>query len=82
MIVKEDPGESYESIPDNVYVLCRHGKSRLLPAWNLEELDKSNKNLWEFSPRRGDSGGIYILPEGGVGGENGLRDQFLMFEGL
>ncbi|KAL0869377.1 hypothetical protein ABMA27_007619 [Loxostege sticticalis] len=82
VIVLEDPGDSYESKPDNVYVFSRHGKSRFLAAWDLEKLDKSNKNLWEFSPKKEADGLLYIFPEGGMGGENGLRNQFLIFEGL
>lgn len=68
--------------PKNVYVLCRHGKSRFLAAWTLDELDKSNRNLWEFSPKKQEDGLLYVLPEGGIGGENGLRGQFLIFNGL
>ncbi|XP_045776780.1 UPF0692 protein CG33108 [Maniola jurtina] len=82
IVVVSDPGGDYISDPKNVYVLCRHGKSRFLAAWTLDELDKSNKNLWEFSPKKQEDGLLYVLPDGGVGGENGLRDQFLIFNGL
>ncbi|XP_059058293.1 actin maturation protease [Achroia grisella] len=81
IIIVNDPGENFDDI-DNVYVLCKHGKSRYLAAWKLYDLEMSNKNLFEFSPQREGDGLMYILPEGGVGGENGLQDQFLMFEGF
>lgn len=82
VIVVNDPGEDYDSDPKNVYVLCKHGKSKYLAVWNLHELAQSNSNLREFSPKKGADGLVYILPEGGIGGENGLRDQFLIFEGI
>ncbi|XP_034833815.1 actin maturation protease [Maniola hyperantus] len=82
IVVVSDPGGNYISNPNNVYVLCRHGKSRFLAAWTLDELDKSNKNLWEFSPKKQEDGLLYVLPDGGLGGENGLRGQFLIFNGL
>ncbi|CAH2045969.1 unnamed protein product, partial [Iphiclides podalirius] len=66
VIIIEDPGESYISKPSNVYVLCRHGKSRFLAAWTLEELHKSNMNLWEFSPKKAEDGLLYVVPEGGL----------------
>lgn len=34
----------------------------------------------EFSPKKESDGLQYALPEDGIGGENGLRDQFLIFE--
>ncbi|XP_063831539.1 actin maturation protease [Ostrinia nubilalis] len=82
VIILEEPSDSYETKPENVYVFSRHGKSKYLAAWNLKELAKSNRNLWEFSPKRGAEKLPYLLPEGGIGGTNGLRNQFLMFEGL
>ncbi|CAG9565185.1 unnamed protein product [Danaus chrysippus] len=82
IIIVSEPSDSYISDPNNVYVLCKHGKSRYLTAWSLSVLDKSNKNLWEFSPKKQQDGLIYTLPEGGIGGENGIRDQFLIFYGL
>ncbi|OWR53263.1 hypothetical protein KGM_214730 [Danaus plexippus plexippus] len=82
IIIVSEPVESYISDPNNVYVLCKHGKSRYLTAWSLNVLDKSNKNLWEFSPKKQQDGLVYTLPEGGIGGENGIRDQFLIFYGL
>ncbi|XP_026763564.2 UPF0692 protein CG33108 [Galleria mellonella] len=80
VIIVNNPGNTYDS--DNVYVLCKQGKSRHLAIWKLYDLDQSNKNLVEFSPTREDDGLIYILPEGGIGGVDGLQNQFLMFEGF
>lgn len=81
-IMVNDPGNDYVSDPKNAYVLCKHGKSNYLATWNLYDLAQSNNNLFEFSPKKGTDGLLYILPEGGLGGENGLRDQFLIFEGF
>nr|XP_021194925.2 LOW QUALITY PROTEIN: UPF0692 protein CG33108 [Helicoverpa armigera] len=82
VIVINDPGEHYISDPKNVYVLCKHGKSKYLAVWSLYDLAQSNNNLFEFSPKKEADGLVYILPEGGMGGENGLRDQYLIFEGF
>ncbi|KAG6442505.1 hypothetical protein O3G_MSEX002401 [Manduca sexta] len=82
VIIVDDPGDTYESDPRNVYVLCKHGKSKYLTVWNLADLERSNKNLMEFSPKKGADGLTYILPVGGIGGDDGLRNQFLIFEGL
>ncbi|XP_072930172.1 actin maturation protease [Epargyreus clarus] len=82
VIMVDDPGEDYASKKNNVYVLCRHGKSRFLSSWLLEDLDRSNRNLWEFSPKKKEDGLLYVIPEDGIGGENGLRDQFLLFKGF
>ncbi|XP_045502774.1 UPF0692 protein CG33108 [Colias croceus] len=82
VIIVDDPKDDYVSNPNNTFILARHGKSKFLAAWPLEQLDRSNKNLQEFSPKKQDDGLLYILPEGGMGGERGLRDQFLMFTGL
>ncbi|KAM3958089.1 actin maturation protease [Aphomia sociella] len=81
IVIIKNHSHAYED-PDNIYVLCKHGKSRYLAAWKLHDLYKSNKSLLEFSPQRGEDGLMYVLPDGGVGGENGLRDQFLLFEGF
>lgn len=82
ILVINDPGDNYIADPTNTYVLCRHGKSRYLAAWTLNDLDKSNKNLWEFSPKKQEDGLKYVLPKGGIGEVNGLRDKFLLFKGL
>lgn len=82
IIIISDPQDDFVKDPKNVYVLCRHGKSRYLATWTLEDLAKSNRNLWEFSPKKQEDGLLYVLPEGGVGGVNGLRNQFLLFNGI
>lgn len=66
----------------NTYVICKHGKSQHLGVWPLEQLERSNKNLLEFSPKRSNDELTYILPEGGIGGENGLCDQYILVEGI
>ncbi|XP_075983269.1 actin maturation protease [Anticarsia gemmatalis] len=78
IIIVENTG--IELDPKNIYVLCKHGKSKYLALWNLSDLAKSNNNLWEFSPKKGADGLVYILPIGGIGGDDGLRDQFLVFD--
>ncbi|XP_014365045.2 UPF0692 protein CG33108 [Papilio machaon] len=80
IIIIKNPGDTYMSDPSNIYVLCRHGKSKLVAAWTLDDLYKSNMNLWEFCPKKANDGLLYVQPEGGLGGENGLRDQFLLFK--
>ncbi|KAJ2953074.1 hypothetical protein O0L34_g635 [Tuta absoluta] len=82
VLLIRDPGACYTSDPTNTYVFARHGKSRFVAAWRLDELERSNKNLKQFSPKKETDGMLYVMPEGGLGGENGLRDQFLIFEGL
>lgn len=79
VIIVKEKDEPFDD-PENVYVLCKHGKSSYLAIWKLSTLAESNNNLWEFSPKKGTDGLIYILPVGGIGGEYGLRDQFLIFE--
>ncbi|CAK1549534.1 unnamed protein product [Leptosia nina] len=82
IIVIEEPKEDYSADPNNTYILCRHGKSKYLAVWPLAQLDSSNKNLSEFSPKKKEDGLLYILPDGGMGGERGLRNQFLIVKGL
>ncbi|KOB65690.1 UPF0692 protein [Operophtera brumata] len=75
VILVKKPEAPYTAEKDNIYVLCRHGKSKYLCAWNLAKLAQSNNNLWEFSPKKHTDGLVYVLPEGGIGGNNGLRGQ-------
>lgn len=81
-ILIENPTESFELDANNIYVLCKHGKSKYLAIWKLADLDSSNKNLKEFSPKKGTDGSTYVLPDGGIGGEDGLCNQYLVFKGL
>ncbi|CAF4797867.1 unnamed protein product [Pieris macdunnoughi] len=82
IIIIDDPNGYYLSDPNNIYIFCRHGKSKYLAMWRLADLDSSNKNLNEFNPKKKEDGLLYILPEGGMGGKNGLKGQFVMFKGL
>ncbi|KAL4710214.1 hypothetical protein ACJJTC_005387 [Scirpophaga incertulas] len=81
ILIVDDPSNSHES-SNNIYVLCKHGKSKYLAAWTLKDLSESNSNLWEFSPKKLAEGLTYVIPEGDIGGENGLRNQFLILEGF
>ncbi|KAJ0173810.1 hypothetical protein K1T71_010959 [Dendrolimus kikuchii] len=76
IIVSKD--RDFDIDPNNVHVLAKHGKSKHLAAWKLDDLEKSNKNLVEFSPKRGGDDLVYVLPDGGIGGENGLKNQYLV----
>ncbi|XP_063367541.1 actin maturation protease [Cydia amplana] len=82
VIICKNPRSTLDSDPDNVYVLCRHGKSRFLATWRLFDLYNSNKNLWEFIPPKGKENQLFIIPKGGIGGVDGLRKQFVIFHGL
>ncbi|GBP68231.1 UPF0692 protein CG33108 [Eumeta japonica] len=81
IIITKEPAIT-DAPTSNVYILCKHGKSRHLSVWRIDELAMSNENLWEFSPNREEDNVTYILPECGIGGENGLRSQFIVIEGL
>lgn len=81
IILDDDPDKlkSSEQLNDNVYVLAKHGKSLHLAMWKLNELEKSNQNLFEFSPKRETDEMSYVLPDDGIDGANGLRNQFILF---
>lgn len=64
------------------YVIYRQGKSRHLSVWLLKNLENSNKNLYEISPRHFEENLFYVIPDGGIGGAYGLRDQYVLIEGL
>lgn len=63
-----------------VSVAVRHGKSRLLAVWSLDELQCSNDNLATLDPARARDGRSYVLPEGGV--KAGLASQFILLHRL
>ncbi|XP_050100475.1 UPF0692 protein CG33108 [Anopheles aquasalis] len=65
---------------EDFYVFARHGKTKNLALWSLPELAKSNGNLVEFCQPAGHPNETFILPEGGMGGCNGLRCKFIMIE--
>uniref|UniRef100_A0A182HJH2 Actin maturation protease n=1 Tax=Anopheles arabiensis TaxID=7173 RepID=A0A182HJH2_ANOAR len=65
---------------DDFYVFARHGKTKNLALWSLRDLSRSNGNLVEFCQPAGHPNETFILPEGGMGGCNGLRCKFIMIE--
>uniref|UniRef100_A0A182XXQ1 Actin maturation protease n=1 Tax=Anopheles stephensi TaxID=30069 RepID=A0A182XXQ1_ANOST len=65
---------------DDFYVFARHGKTKNLALWSLRDLSRSNGNLVEFCQPVGHPNETFILPEGGMGGCNGLRCKFIMIE--
>lgn len=62
------------------YVFARHGKTKNLAIWSIRNLARSNANLEEFCQPVGHPNETFILPEGGIGGCNGLRCKFIMIE--
>lgn len=65
---------------DEYYVFARHGKTKNLALWSLRDLSRSNANLVEFCQPAGHPNEVFVLPEGGIGGINGLRCKFIMIE--
>lgn len=65
---------------DDIYVFARHGKTKNLALWPLRDLARSNANLEEFCQPAAHPNETFILPEGGIGGRNGLRCKFIMIE--
>lgn len=65
---------------EDFYVFARHGKTKNLALWSLRDLAKSNANLVEFCQPVGHPNETFILPEGGMGGCNGLLCKFIMIE--
>ncbi|XP_058467816.1 actin maturation protease isoform X1 [Malaya genurostris] len=65
---------------DDYYVFARHGKTKNLALWSLRDLALSNANLVEFCQPAGHPEQVFILPDGGIGGRNGLRCKFIMIE--
>ncbi|EDS39368.1 conserved hypothetical protein [Culex quinquefasciatus] len=62
------------------YVFARHGKTKNLALWSLRDLAHSNANLFEFCQPISHADEVFVLPEGGIAGSNGLRSQFIMIE--
>lgn len=60
------------------YVLARQGKSKLIGIWPLKELAQSNAQLEKLAPFRTSDPMEYKLPEGGMGGPNGLKSQAVL----
>ncbi|XP_055606185.1 actin maturation protease [Uranotaenia lowii] len=65
---------------DEYYVFARHGKTKNMALWSLRDLAHSNANLFEFCQPSGHPEGVFVLPEGGIGGRNGLRNKFIVIE--
>lgn len=60
-------GASYpEDCVVEVFLLAKQGKSLKYQLWEYERVHQSNVQLAEFSPKRGDDGTAYIVPDGGV----------------
>ncbi|XP_017781623.1 PREDICTED: UPF0692 protein CG33108 [Nicrophorus vespilloides] len=57
---------------DGIHVFAKHGKSLNTAIWSLQELARSNEQLNEFAPDRKNSDLVYVLPDGGLNGPNGL----------
>ncbi|XP_055384313.1 actin maturation protease [Condylostylus longicornis] len=67
---------------DNFYVLARHGKTKSIAVWSLKSLSASNSNLIEFAQPKGYPNTDFLLPEGGIGGPNGLRNQCVIAQNI
>lgn len=65
---------------NDYYVFARHGKTRNLALWSLRDLAHSNANLFEFCQPTSHADEVFVLPEGGIAGSNGLRSQFIIIE--
>lgn len=64
------------------YVMARHGKTRNMAVWRLSELAESNSNLFNFSAPASGPQLEYRVPEGDLGGPNGLREQAIVVENV
>lgn len=67
---------------DEFYVMARHGKTRNVAVWRLSQLAESNSNLFSFSPPISNPDLEYKVPEGDLGGANGLRDQAILIDNV
>lgn len=61
-------------------MFSRHGKTRNIAIWSLAELSASNENLIEFEQPKGYPDAEFILPEGGLGGQLGLKNKCIIIE--
>lgn len=48
------------------YLLSKQGKSCRYQLWNYQQVQESNAQLTDFSPRRAADGKVYVVPAGGV----------------
>ncbi|XP_070620053.1 actin maturation protease isoform X2 [Erythrolamprus reginae] len=58
------------------YLLSKHGKSCRYQLWSYAQIQESNAQLTDFSPRRAADGKVYIVPAGGV--QEGLCGQAVL----
>lgn len=64
------------------YVFGRHGKTKNLALWSLDALSDSNSNLNEYTaPHRYDEYS-FQMPENGIAGENGLKNQCIIINDI
>ncbi|XP_065166812.1 actin maturation protease [Atheta coriaria] len=66
--------ESYAGL----FVIAKQGKSLNVHIWDLEELSQSNQQLREYENEKSEFGFKYVMPEGGMGGLNGLCNRCVM----
>lgn len=64
------------------FVMARHGKTRNMAVWRLRDLAESNSNLFTFSPSTKDPTLEYKVPEGDLGGPNGLRELAILVDNV
>lgn len=67
---------------DEFHVIARHGKTRNMAVWSLAALSASNSNLMQFSAPISNPHLDYRVPEGDLGGPNGLREQSILVENV
>lgn len=67
---------------EEFHVIARHGKTKNLAIWRLSELAASNSNLMTFSAPISGPHLDYRVPEGDLGGPNGLREQSILVENV
>lgn len=64
------------------HVIARHGKTRNMAVWPLSKLAESNSNLMKFQPPASNPNAEYRIPDGDLGGSNGLREQVIVVENV
>jgi len=67
---------------DNFFVLARHGKTKNIAVWSLKSLSASNSNLIEFAQPKGYPNMDFLVPEGGIGGPQGLKNQSIIVQNI
>lgn len=68
-------------IVQNVYSR-RHGKTLNLAVWRLDKLAASNSNLQEFAPPKSNPELNYKVPEGDLGGPEGLKNKTIVVRNI